>query len=98
MFRKLFALRVTRTRFYISGHGARKYFGGPNFFENEYLSKFFVTKVKKTLVIMMLVIKHHYTNYAFVNSKIKSLGLIFCYYCIRRFQKSMPPKNLWVQY
>ena len=32
MFRELCALKVTGTRFYVSGHGARKYFGGPEFF------------------------------------------------------------------
>ena len=31
MFRKLCALKVTGTRFYVSGHGARKCSGGPNF-------------------------------------------------------------------
>ena len=32
MFRKLCALRTTGTRFCVSGHGVRKYSGGPEFF------------------------------------------------------------------
>ena len=52
MSRKLGALRVTRTMFYISGHGARKYFGGPNFFKKDYSSEFFVARMKKTFVMM----------------------------------------------
>ena len=32
MFRKLCTLRVTGSRFYVSGHGARKYSGGPKSF------------------------------------------------------------------
>ena len=52
MVRKLCALRVTGTRFYVSRHGARKYSRRPEFFEKEYLSNFFVAKMKKTLVIM----------------------------------------------
>ena len=45
MFRKLCAIRVTGTRFYISGHDAK-------FFKKEYLSKVFGAKVKKTSVVM----------------------------------------------
>ena len=37
---------------HVSGHGAREYSRGPNFFKNEYLSKFSVAKVKKTFIIM----------------------------------------------
>ena len=52
MFRKLPALRVTGTRFCVSGHEFRKYSGVPDFFKKEYLSIIFVAKMKKTLVIM----------------------------------------------
>ena len=52
MFKKLCAFRVTGTRFYFSGHGTRKYFKWPEFFEKECLSKFCVVKMKKLLVIM----------------------------------------------
>ena len=52
MFRKICALRVTRTRFNVSGLRTRKYSGGPNIFKEKYSSKFFVAKMKKTLIIM----------------------------------------------
>ena len=51
MFRKSCALRVTGTRFYVSLYRARKYSGGPKFYKKEYLKKFFVAKMTKTLVI-----------------------------------------------
>ena len=47
-----YVLRITGTRSYVSGHGPRKYSGGPNFFKKEYLSKIFVAIKRKTLVIM----------------------------------------------
>ena len=34
---------------FVSGHGARQYFGGPKL--KKYLRKFFVAKTKKTLVM-----------------------------------------------
>ena len=52
MFRKLCALRVTETIFCGSGYGVRKYSVGPKFFEKKHLSKFFVAKMKKKLVVM----------------------------------------------
>ena len=38
--------KSNKNRFYVSGHVARKYSRGPNFFKKVYLSKFFVAKVK----------------------------------------------------
>ena len=68
MFRKLCAFRVTGTRFYVSGHGAKKYSWGQIFFKKEYLSKFFVAKMKKQSSCH----KNYYIGYAFVNRKKKS--------------------------
>ena len=49
--------------------------GNPNCFRKEYLSKIFVAKMKKTLVI---VSQKYYMGYAFVNKKVESLSLIYC--------------------
>ena len=51
-FRKLCALKVTGTRFYVSGHEARTYSGGPGFFYKGVFKQIFVAKMKKTLVAM----------------------------------------------
>ena len=52
MFRKSCAVRVAGTRFYVPGHVAKKYSGGPKIFGKGYLSKVFVAKMKKTFVII----------------------------------------------
>ena len=55
MFRKLCALSVTGIRYYVSGYGARKYSGAPEFFRKKYLTNFcghFCGQMKKTLVII----------------------------------------------
>ena len=50
--------------------GRESILGGPNFLKNEYLSKFSVAKMKKTLVIMS---KKFNIDYAFVNRKNRKL-------------------------
>ena len=50
--------------------GRESILGGPNLFKNEYLSKFSVAKIKKTLVIMS---QRYYIDYAFVNRKNRKL-------------------------
>ena len=54
MFRKLCALRVTGTKFYVSGHGAKKYFGGPKFFKRRIYANFCGQNEEK--------INHHVTK------------------------------------
>ena len=54
MFRKLCALEVTGTKFYVSGHGARKYFGKPELKKKKYLSEFLGPNLES--------ISHHVTK------------------------------------
>ena len=58
MFRKLCALKVTETRFYVSDYGAKKYFGGLDFSKKVHLSKISGTKIEKTLIIMSQNLLH----------------------------------------
>ena len=51
----------------------------------EYFSEFLWPKRRK---YWSSCHKNYYIVYAFANSKIESLGLIYCEHCARRFQKS----------
>ena len=90
MFRKLCALRVTGTRFYLSGLGVRKCSGNPNFFKKEYLSKLFVTKMKKALVIMSQKLSYRLCICQQENRRLKLILLLTLH---ATFSKSGPPKN-----
>ena len=49
--------------------GPRNILGSPNFFKEEYLSKFFVAKMKTSVILN----KNYHIGYAFVNRKNRNL-------------------------
>ena len=72
MFKKQCALRTAGTRFYVSGHQAKKYSARSKIFKMEYLSKIVAAKMKKHLSSCH---KNHHISYAFVSRRNRKLKL-----------------------